>query len=243
MNGELDPKMGTRQYPITDNFNYPHRGILTLMTPQEIGEQVLEAMSRRGLSQEALAELVGVGQSTISRIIKGEFKRMPSEMLAICTVLDLPIPELDGKRAQRSIGPLLPAHAIIGTRDFPVYASAEGGNGEIIRSIEPIDFIPRPGPVAHVKEAYGLLITGTSMVPEYKPGETALVNPKLPIVAEEVYIFYAELHGEARASIKHLRRPTEKTWLVSQHNPPREFSLDRREWQWVHRVFGKHTRV
>jgi len=67
-----------------------------------------------------------------------------------------------------------------GGRDFAVYATAEGSPGEIIRSTDPIDFIARPAPVAHVREAYGLVITGESMVPEYKPGETALINPLLP---------------------------------------------------------------
>ena len=133
-----------------------------------------------------------------------------------------------------------------GRPDFRVYASAQGGPGEIIRSIEPVDFIPRPSHLLHVRDAYGLLVTGDSMSPEYKNGEMAIVEPSLPMVPAEVYIFYAEKEGEARATIKHLRRATAERWLVTQHNPPdgqpHDFSLSRKEWGIAHRVTGKLAR-
>ncbi len=77
-------------------------------------------------------------------------------------------------------------------RDFPVHASAEGGEGQIIVSSDPVDFMPRPAPLVHTVNAYGLLVVGTSMEPEYRHGDTALVNPNLPVINGEVYIFYAE---------------------------------------------------
>jgi len=101
--------------------------------------------------------------------------------------------------------------------DLLYQRSARGASGRrlVIRSTDPIDFIPRPAPVAHVREAYGLVITGESMVPEYKPGETALINPLLPVMGGEVHVFYSDLQGEARATIKHLRRATATEWLVT----------------------------
>lgn len=135
---------------------------------------------------------------------------------------------------------------VTGRPDFKVYASAQGGPGEIIRSVEPIDFIPRPTHLLHVRDAYGLLITGTSMEPEYNGGEMAIVEPSMPIISGEVYIFYAERDGEARATIKKLRRATADNWMLTQHNPPegksKDFHLSRREWGIAHRVTGKFTR-
>jgi transcriptional regulator with XRE-family HTH domain len=215
------------------------------MTPIDIGKMVRNARDLKRWSQEDLAREAGnIGQSTVDRIEKGQFKRMPSPLPAICQALGIALPDLDGKPVAQP--PILPRKAIMGDRDFPVYASVEGGPGEVIRSAEPIDFIPRPAPVAHVRDAYGMLITGTSMIPEYKPGEMALVNPLLPVISDEVYVFYAEQHGEARATIKHLIRGSHELWHVSQHNPPprkpKNFTLSRREWRWAHRVFGKHGR-
>jgi phage repressor protein C with HTH and peptisase S24 domain len=100
--------------------------------------------------------------------------------------------------------------------------------------------------VASVRGAYGLLITGESMFPEYQAGETAIVDPNLPVVGAAVYVFYAEHDGEARATIKHLRRAAADSWHVRQWNPPdggkADFTLPRREWAKAHRVLGKYSR-
>jgi transcriptional regulator with XRE-family HTH domain len=211
------------------------------MNPKEIGAVVANARRAREWSQEILAELAGgIGQSTIDRIEKGNFKRLPSHLPAICAVLDIPLPALGAD--ERKPGAIVKLPRPTGLRDFKVYSAAEGGPGEIIVSSDPIDFLPRPEPVAHVKDAYGINITGESMWPEYRPGDTALVNPALPHLAGEVHIFYAEKEGEARASIKELKRATEREWQVAQHNPRRNFGLARKEWRWAHRVIGKFSR-
>ncbi|MGY3527255.1 helix-turn-helix domain-containing protein [Bradyrhizobium sp. USDA 4452] len=213
----------------------------------EIGKKIREARENRKLSQEEVAEVVGGGQSTIGRIESGDWKRIPSALPAIAKMLGLSLEELDPQLAG------LPAPSpgsivsrVLGEEDFKVYASAEGGPGEIILSTDPIEVIPRPSVVANIREAYGLIITGTSMYPEFRHGETAIVNPLLPFQPGEVHIFYAEREGAARASIKELRRATADNWLVTQHNPPdgkpKDFSLPRREWRWVHRVLGKYSR-
>jgi phage repressor protein C with HTH and peptisase S24 domain len=217
------------------------------MDPHEIGKAVRFERERKGMSQEDLADIVGGGQSTIGRIENGDFKRIPSVLPAIFQVLGIDAaavaPDLAGLPAPQ-IGPII--QKVLGPDDFKVYASAEGGPGEIILSTDPVDMIPRPSVVANIREAYGLIITGTSMWPEYRHGETAIVNPLLPFQPGEVHIFYAEREGAARASIKELRRATPDNWLVSQHNPPegksKDFSLPRKDWRWAHRVLGKYSR-
>jgi phage repressor protein C with HTH and peptisase S24 domain len=211
----------------------------------EPGEIIREAREKRGWSQKDLGDRVRVSQVTIVKIESGataQSKFLPK----IAQLLGLDLADLD---------PTLKGVALPGQErpflndirpDFRIYASAEGGPGEIIRSSEPVDFIPRPSHLIHVKDAYGLLVTGSSMAPEYKNGEMAIVEPSLPVVPDEVYIFYAEKDGEARATIKHLRRATAERWLVRQHNPPEgmaeDFSLSRKEWAVAHRVTGKRAR-
>src|SRR3954464_341020 len=210
----------------------------------EAREIIREARERRNWSQKDLADRAGVSQVAIVKIESGatvQSKFLPK----IAQILGLDLADLDPSLR----GVTLPAperpFANDVKPDFPVYASAEGGPGEIIRSSEPIDFIPRPSHLVHVKDAYGLLVTGNSMAPEYKNGEMAIVEPRLPVVADEVHIFYAEKDGEARATIKHLRRATTERWLVKQHNPPdamaADFTLSRKEWGIAHRVTGKMT--
>lgn len=244
-----NPNLGTRQYPHSVCPALPVTGYKRRMDAKEVGTRIRNARELKGLSQEDVAEVVGGGQSTIGRIENGEFKRMPSVLPAIARLLELPMEELDPDLAgiaPPAPGSIVPGGKLLGRNDWPVHASAEGGPGQIIITTDPIEFAPRPGIVENVRESYGLIITGTSMVPEFKHGETAIVNPLMPLQPGESAIFYAEREGSARATIKEYRRQTETHWLVTQHNPPAgeksDFSLSRKEWQWAHRVMGKYSR-
>jgi transcriptional regulator with XRE-family HTH domain len=209
----------------------------------ESGERIRAAREAQGMSQADLAKRVGISQPAIKKIEAGDTQH--SKFLPrIAQTLGLKLEDLDPVLARGlpvTIPPLLSRD-----RDFPIHASAEGGPGQIIVSSDAVDFDFRPAPLSHVRDAYGLLISNTSMEPEYRPGDTALVHPHLPVVADEVYIFYAEREGVARATIKHLRRVTIDKWHVTQWNPPpgmeRDFTLSRKEWQWAHRVLGKYAR-
>lgn len=216
------------------------------MNSKDIGQIVRAAREAKGLSQAQFGRLIGVKQQSIDAVERGETRR--SKYLPEI-VKELGIPPGDvGLPSDFSIETqvLQRPFTTTGAPDFKVYASAEGGPGEIIRSSDPVDFIPRPTHLIHVKDAYGLLVTGDSMWPEFKSGQMAIVEPSLAVIPDEVYIFYAERDGEARATIKHLRRATADRWLVLQHNPPdggsKDFSLSRKEWGVAHRVTGKYAR-
>jgi transcriptional regulator with XRE-family HTH domain len=212
----------------------------------EPGEIIRRKREELGWSQAQLGNRVGISQPAIKKIEAGD-SRHSKFLPKIAQVLAIPLSDLDLSLSGVVGAPeVVPAARILGERDFPVHASAEGGPGQIIVSHDAVDFMARPAPLIHVRDSYGLLITGTSMEPEYRQGDTALVNPHLPVIQGEVYIFYAEKAGEARATIKYLRRATTDKWLLSQHNPPdglpKDFILTRREWQWAHRVIGKYSR-
>jgi phage repressor protein C with HTH and peptisase S24 domain len=213
----------------------------------EPGEIIKREREKRGWSQADLAKVVGISQPAIKKIEDGETHK--SRFLPqIAVRLGIDLTEIDPSFAgEPDAATVIPRERLVAPgQDFPIYASAEGGKGEVIITSDPVDYVPRPGHLVHVKGAYGLLVVGTSMEPEYRPGNTALVDPNLPIIGGEVYIFYAEREGMARATIKELRRANHDTWFVLQHNPPKgapkEFTLSRREWQWAHRVIGKYTR-
>ena len=136
------------------------------------------------------------------------------------------------------------------TADMPVFAGAEGGVGELIIHSEPVDYISRPQNLEHVKEAFGVIVTGGSMVPAYKPGETALVNPRqAPAPGDDcILISHSEETGERRGLIKEFVRATATHWIVRQHADTeyakggQEISLPKAEWQLAYKVTGKFTR-
>jgi phage repressor protein C with HTH and peptisase S24 domain len=207
------------------------------------------ARKAKGFSQSHLARVAGVSQQLIGAIETGA-TRTTKYLPRIAVALEVEPGHLDSEWARvpapaRDPEPI-PRAALMGARDFPIHASVEGGAGQIIVSTDPVDFMPRPAPVAQVKGAYGVYVVGESMVPEYRPGDVALVDPYLPVIANEVYIFYGERDGESRATIKHLRRVVAEAWQVRQWNPPdgmkSDFALPRRDWPKAHRVIGKYTR-
>ncbi|MDP2410391.1 MAG: S24 family peptidase [Pseudolabrys sp.] len=221
-----------------DNLGF----ILSRMEPKEV---IKLARERKGWSQERLAKEVRISQPAIKKIEDGatiQSKYLPQ----IATALDLDLNDIMPQGRPEAAALIPRKELTTGVSDFPVHAAAEGGDGSLIVSSDPVDFIARPAPLVHVRSSYGILIVGTSMEPEFRQGDTALVHPGLPVMTDEPHIFYAESDGEGRATIKTLRRQTADNWLVSQHNPPeggkKDFALSRREWQWAHRVVGSYKR-
>jgi transcriptional regulator with XRE-family HTH domain len=207
-------------------------------------EKIRQAREAKGWSQDYLGKQVGISQPAVKKIEDGSTAH--SKFLPrIAALLGLDIAELDEGLARITTSADR-APRLLGGIDFPVHASAQGGPGELIVDANPIEYMARPAPLATVRGAYGVYVTGSSMEPEFRQGDIALVNPHLPVVGVGAYIFIAEQPGASRATIKWLRRLTADKWFVSQHNPPpgtsKDFTLSRKEWQKAQRVIGKYAR-
>src|SRR5258708_9513369 len=161
------------------------------MNSKEIGHVIKLAREARGLSQAQLGALIGVKQASIFAIETGDTQR--SKFLPEI-IRELAIaPESVGLPAPAHAAPALPPVASpYGPNDFEIYAAAEGGLGEILRSADPVDWWPRPIEVQQVKGAYGMYIVGTSIIPEVKPRHLPGINPNLPPVPRKPDHFYCE---------------------------------------------------
>lgn len=211
---------------------------------ESVGEKVRRLRKERGWSQADLGSKVGMSQGGVAKLEAGNIEN-PRHLARIALVFGVRLDELDPSLADLPNIDAIAKADTLNPREgtLPVYASAEGGPGQIIRSAEPIDFIPRPIAVQNVRDAYGLIITGTSMEPELEQGDIAVINPALPILTDKTCIFYAEMNGEARATVKRLIKTTADKWHVRQHNPKKDFALSRKEWGIAHRVLSKHYRA
>lgn len=196
----------------------------------------------RGWSQADLGQRIGITQAAIKKIETGQTAQS-KHLPRIALELGINLTDYLSRVADPTSTPTIFER---GGRDLPIYAAAMGGRGEIIRSIEPVDWVGRPMPLANVREAYGIYVVGDSMAPEFRPGEIALVNPHLPTVGGEVYIFFCQEDGQDVATIAELRRATGDKWLIHKHNPETgqkvETELSRQKWNRAHRVVGKLSR-
>jgi phage repressor protein C with HTH and peptisase S24 domain len=145
--------------------------------------------------------------------------------------------------SRQKSGDIVPGAALVGEADLPVFGTAEGGQGALLVTDQPVDYVVRPDPLLRVRDGYGVIITGDSMSPEHKSGSTALVNPHLPWRTGDTCIFRSTADdGSVHMCIKELVRVTDKAWHVKQHNPKKAFTLNRSEWQECHVTVGNYSR-
>jgi phage repressor protein C with HTH and peptisase S24 domain len=127
-------------------------------------------------------------------------------------------------------------------RKLEVYVGAQGGNGKMIIGSDIVDRVEMPAVLKDVQGAYGILIDGESMQPEYWPGDIAWVHPHLRPARGRNHIFYhTPPEGvEAEAIIKRLNDWNDRAWHLEQWNPHKQFDEFRKEWPICHRVVGKY---
>lgn len=137
----------------------------------------------------------------------------------------------------------IPAHEVVDrTKKLDVYAGAQGGSGRLIIGTDIVDRVEMPTKLRDVYGAYGIMIDGESMQPEYWPGDVAWVNPNLRPARGRNHIFYHTPPDgqEAEAIIKRLNDWNDREWHLEQWNPAKQFSEFRKEWPIAHRVVGKY---
>lgn len=207
-----------------------------------LGAQIKAEREKRNWSQADLARRIGISQPAIKKIEDG--KTVKSKFIhEICALLGV-------AHEIANQAPLAP-NTLRAEPDFfdrrnkmKVYASAEGGEGELIVDTDPIDYVDRPYTLADVEKAYAIVVTGESMVPAFKPGDRAWVNPEVAPKGGDDCVVYSKHHelGEMRVLIKEFIKATPTHWLLRQHNPAKDLKLAKAEWQRCYKVVGKFNR-
>jgi transcriptional regulator with XRE-family HTH domain len=219
------------------------------MMPEEtsIAAIVKRARAAKGISQPELARRVGTSQQTIDKIENGKVQRS-SYMAAIALELGVPLDRVLRVRHKSTAIAAVPGHALIsGDRDLPVYATTQEGIGVQILTSDPVEYVLRPEPLARVRDGYGVIVADDTMAPEARSGDVALVNPHVPPRVGDTCVFRSSPRdgGSIHSSIKHLRKVTERDWLVTEWNNDgerRDYSLKRSDWPVAHVTIGYFKR-
>ena len=125
---------------------------------------------------------------------------------------------------------------------LPIFAGAQGGDGKLIVGSDFVDHMAMPAALEGVQGAYGIIIDGSSMNPEFWEGDVAWVNPHLKPARGRNHIFYHTPPGgeDAEAIVKRLNTWNDREWHLEQWNPAKQFTESRRIWPICHRVVGKY---
>jgi len=208
---------------------------------ESIGTRVKSKRNALGWNQEKLAKEAGVSQGTIDKI-ENDRSQKSKFLPEVFVALGLPLEDLASKSdISKTLGmmPLTakPSHMT------PIFGTAEGGNGNIQITTDPVEYIPTPHPLANVPGAYAVIVSGESMVPSFRPGDIALVHPYMPPrPAVDVILYKNREDGDSMVIIKHLSRLKPDKWILEQWNPAKSLELSRTEWPRCHVVIGKYSK-
>ncbi len=135
--------------------------------------------------------------------------------------------------------PELPARRAM-PLDVPVMGTAAGSHLRGAFQFEGgvIDYVRRPPGLMTAKDIYALFVEGTSMEPQYFPGDLIYVSPHRPAKAGDIVVVECRNgeHGPNEATLGIYRRTTEKSVIVGKHNPKAEIELARQHVKSIHRV-------
>jgi phage repressor protein C with HTH and peptisase S24 domain len=208
------------------------------------GSRIRQAREALGWTQAELAQKAGTTQQTIDRLESGQ-TQLSRATPAILQALGLETVQSNTPDIKLEPAKLVSGEQLVGERDLPVYSAAEGGDGALILSTDPIEWVKRPAPLANVRGGYGIYIVGDSMEPRFNPGEVALVHPHMPYRSgNDVVLYKGDVHDH-HAIVKRLRKATATDWHLTQFNPAegesRDFTLPREEWSVCHVIVGLYS--
>jgi transcriptional regulator with XRE-family HTH domain len=199
----------------------------------------------RGWTHDDAADAMGISRGGYIKLERGE-RRLNERTIALAArAFGVSAAVVMGDESFEVATGHRPVPEFLGERDLKVFAAVEGGPGEMVVSTDPIELVPRPWYMREVRDGYAVLVVGESMVPAFKPGDMAIVNPRLPpLRGQDVILVGGEQTGEFRASIKHLEGWDARAWKLRQYNPPRgeraELTWSRKDWPKALRVVGKY---
>lgn len=223
-----------------------------------------KALADKGLSQETVAKLVGVTPQAVNQWCRGKTMPLRPTLAKLAALLGTTVEMLTSLDAGDVIQPAnvssldphtrsadaVPSNVepapqegpVLGRADMPVFASAEGGDGEVLVTYEPIDYIRRPAFLEHVRDAFAMYVVNDSMSPRFEPGDLLLVNPGKPVRPRDDVLVVLSADGvEHRMLVKRLVKRTREKVVLQQFNPRGEFSLPADQVVQLLRVVGIYS--
>jgi len=177
-------------------------------------ERLKEARKRKGLSQEKLAELVGVTRSTVAkweigdRAPKGDHLIKLSEVLGVSPsyFFEEHQPEWD-KNASFVRGKVIP---------IPIYGEAQAGSFGGYASPTPEQYFPTPDVMLKglpPERVFWIRVEGDSMRPMFQPGDLVLVaDPSWYEVKEGAPV--VAVNGDGELTVKYYHHDRKNKMIV-----------------------------
>jgi len=213
-------------------------------------ERLKDIIAAQGLTPEAAAAKCGLERSYFRKLFERPDAAPRGNTLAkISAGLGVSIEEILGATAapNKTVQPTelrradaeAPAFGLL-AKDVPVLGTAAGSHirGAFQLSNDPVDYVRRPASLMNARKVYSLYIEGTSMEPQYWPGDLIFVHPDKPPRAGDAVIVQCRngTDDSMEATIGIYARMTGEKFVIRKHNPGAEIEILRTTIIAVHKV-------
>lgn len=209
-------------------------------------DRILARIAKLGITPEAAARRSNLDRSTIRKLIDREGGARGDTIIKLARGLETSPewllngvgPEETAARASEA-APYVPQQAQRQSqrRQLPVFGQAAGAvAGQLTMTNEAIEYVVAPAALENVRDAYALIVTGSSMEPRYSAGDVIYINPNRPPKPGDHVVIQEALHGGTVVSIKRFEKVTDGYIVTTQYNPLAEVKFRRDTVIAMHRV-------
>jgi transcriptional regulator with XRE-family HTH domain len=215
-------------------------------------ERIKAARKAKGLTQDKLAELMGVSRPSVSQWENGGTNVDPKNMKKLADTLGVSLAHLSGEESDydepSNVSPPVSQsrqrYDKVSRQKYPIWGTAECGEDGAFQINEgfAVDWKERTPALTDIPDLYGVFAQGTSMEPRFYAGELVTVNPRRPAAPTcDVIIQLRPKHdGDSpRSLLKRLVRRNSDEIEVEQFNPPKRRVIKMRDIVAIHRVLDR----
>ncbi|MGO6998993.1 XRE family transcriptional regulator [Rhizobium leguminosarum] len=214
----------------------------------DLANRVRARMEELGLAPETVSNRMGMDRSYLRKLLSSRQSPKITTLSKLAGALDVSVNWLatgkDDAAPSQGNGnisqEIQTTSQVTLPKDVPVLGTAAGSHLRGAFQIEGgvVDYVRRPPALAGTKDIYALYVEGTSMEPQYAPGDLVYIHPHKPPRVGDAVIVQARSgeHGAIEATIGIYRRQTAEDLTLGKHNPAAEVKIPRRLITVIHKV-------
>lgn len=215
--------------------------------PETIHDRIKERLAATGLSAAAASQKAGLSRDAVRKLLTNDGQLPTGKTLtglaaALETSEQWLLTGAGDSPPRQEVRPAeieFPARSEM-SKDVPVLGTAAGSHerGAFQLSADPIDYVRRPPALAGAKDVYSLYVEGSSMEPQFWPGDLVYIHPhKHPRFGDAIVVQrHISDAGEVEATIGLYVKKTADAIVIRKHNPPAEIEIKRETVSHYHKV-------
>lgn len=213
----------------------------------KVNARLKEIIEAQGLTEEAASLKSGLDRSYFRKLFeRGDASPRGRTLQKIADGLGVDVADLltDAPATHASGSEVRPAKLSLPARvdmpnDVPVRGTAAGSHlkGAFQFTSDAIDYVRRPPALMGARDIYALYVEGSSMEPQYFPGDLVYVHPhKPPRVGDVIVVQAAVDEVNVEATLGVYQKRTEQFLVILKRNPEASVHLKRDRVKAIHKV-------